>query len=286
MEYYTHNSPNSMHMSSFIAGASFKTRLKVGYYNVAYGYRLPTAIWIGYLVACASARKKVEWDHFIRHLPAPDDPYASLLDIGCGAGDFLHVAKQLGYRPLGYDPDPSAVEFANRMGLAAKVGGLPNTGLDDDAFDQICLNHVLEHVHEPILALAELFRILKPGGRIWLTQPNIDAVGLAVFGKSWRGLETPRHLVLMNPDGLKNIFTQAGFVDVELLRPRPEALGSFRASLCMSEGTLPAEDASPSGWDNGWRKKAHKADKLSATNPAVAENLTLVAWKRRGSRAS
>jgi hypothetical protein len=59
------------------------------------------------------------------------------------------------------------------------------------------------------------YRLLKPGGILWLETPNIDSVGHCRWGKHWRGLEPPRHLVLFNYRSLRTLLSQVGFQQVE-----------------------------------------------------------------------
>ncbi len=278
-KYSSHRVMDAEALRYLITGTDIATRLRTGYYNQNYGYKLENAWSIGAIVGALAPRKRTQWDYLIRHLPAPSAPGESILDVGCGNGSFLQVARGLGYLPVGLEPDPAAVEVARAAGLDVRMGGLPVTGLPESGFDQITLSHVFEHVHDPFDAANELLRLLKPGGRIWFTQPNIDAAGLSVFGEHWRGLEVPRHLLLLNVDGFKNLLGRAGFVDVELLPARLDAVPSYSASLTIREGTLPHPSYVPKSWDSRWRKRARQADKKALRDSTTAESLTIVARK-------
>ena len=106
-------------------------------------------------------------------------------------------------------------------------------------FDVITLNHVIEHVHEPIKVLKLCHELLKPGGQLWLETPNIDSFGYARFKKNWRGLETPRHLILFNRSSLTQAFISAGFpLPNDCARPSP-CVGIFMASFAMEHGYAP-----------------------------------------------
>ena len=256
--------------------------LRRGYFNSQYGHRLANALPVGGMIAHLFPQKRALWDHVIRHLPPPSGPDARLLDIGCGGGDFLGVAQKLGYRAVGLEPDPSAVKVALARNLDVHTGHLPNTQLPSEAFEQITLSHVLEHLHHPLEAAAELLRLLKPGGRIWFRQPNLGASGLNIFGKFWRGLEAPRHLCLMDIDGLTTMLRRVGFTEVELRAPIPHAESYFKQSVAISEGMIPRYDIASPGWDASWIRRAVAADRAARKTPAVAESLTVVA-RRPGS---
>jgi hypothetical protein len=56
--------------------------------------------------------------------------------------------------------------------------------------------------------------MLRPGGRIWITTPNIGSWGHLRFGQDWIGLDPPRHLVVFSQDALRRLLREAGFVDL------------------------------------------------------------------------
>ena len=94
-----------------------------------------------------------------------------LLDIGCGHGDALGPAYRASARAVGLDPDLRALRRNEALGL--KVGGdggrLP---FANASFDVITLTWVLEHVRDPGPFLAELWRVLAPGGQVVFLTPN------------------------------------------------------------------------------------------------------------------
>lgn len=98
-----------------------------------------------------------------------------LLDVGCGDGGFLNVARELGYKVSGFDFDPHAVEKARARGLDAWVSDF-DTAFEDiqlhGAFDVITLFDVLEHVPEPATFLLRAKQLIKPGGHMVFTMPD------------------------------------------------------------------------------------------------------------------
>lgn len=73
------------------------------------------------------------------------------------------------------------------------------------------MNHVIEHVHEPLKLLKECRRLLRPGGIMISITPNTNSYTHRLFQKHWRGLEPPRHLFLYNQKSLQCIARLAGF---------------------------------------------------------------------------
>jgi SAM-dependent methyltransferase len=261
--------------------ARLRQRRRRGYYNHRFGHALTPALGLGVSLFSLKPRTTAQLDQQIRHLPPPTTPGAALLDVGCGDGAFLKVASSLGYAACGLEPDPVAAKAGLARGLDIRTGSLDSTSLPDAAFEHITLSHVLEHFHDPVGAIAVLHRLLAPGGRLWIAQPNIDSSSLVRFGACWRGLEAPRHLVLMPVTTLSDQLRRAGFCDVQLLKPAPEAMFYFRQSLAMSLG---ADPYGPPGaeWTDELRAAAKAADRAAFADPRRAESMTVVASRPHG----
>ena len=278
--YYTHRSGTGTGLE--VQGSPLRrlvTGALLGRLNRVYGHALPGAApalsWLAALMA-GSVRFM---DTTIRHLPAPRGREERLLDIGCGSGDFLRVADRLGYRATGIDLDPMAVEQGRAQGLDMRVAPFPGSGLERDAFAQITMSHVLEHLHDPVGGLREALSLLVPGGRLWLSQPNLGALGLRRFGVYWRGLEPPRHLTLVDTDRLVRLLGEVGFTRVTVHAAPAVAGFFFRQSLCQQQGIDPYGDEGPRGWDLGWETRVQEADTIGASNPRHAEILTVTAHR-------
>ena len=115
-----------------------------------------------------------------------------LLDIGCGDGRFLHRMKERGWSVTGLDFDQQAARAAKeKYDIEVNVCTLEEMGYPENSFDAVTMNHVIEHVFDPVATLREVCRILKPGGMVVAVTPNADCLGLRIYGSNWRGLEPP-----------------------------------------------------------------------------------------------
>jgi 2-polyprenyl-3-methyl-5-hydroxy-6-metoxy-1,4-benzoquinol methylase len=133
-----------------------------------------------------------------------------LLDVGCGNGEFMVRMRDLGWSVRGVDPDPAAAKQGRSQGLQIFVGTVSDVP-DSTRYDVITLNHVIEHVSDPIGLLRECRRRLRPGtGTLVITTPNIKSLGHWWFKRYWRGLEVPRHLFLFSPAALSDCVIRAG----------------------------------------------------------------------------
>lgn len=135
-----------------------------------------------------------------------------LLDVGCGNGRFLAQMRQFGWQVKGVEPDHKAAKLAREYyELEVFEGTLEKASFPDESFDVITMNHVIEHVMDPMQTLVECKRILKAEGKLVVVTSNIQSLGRHLFGKNWRGWEIPRHLFLFSSQSLKALCERAGF---------------------------------------------------------------------------
>jgi SAM-dependent methyltransferase len=135
------------------------------------------------------------------------------LDVGCATGNFLDTMRRAGWQVQGVEPDEAAAAYAReRLGLPVFTGRLEQAALPAGAFDAATLWDVLEHVHAPRAVLAELARIIRPGGVLLLALPNPDSLEARLLGPHWVGWDLPRHLNLFRPRALRALLAESGFV--------------------------------------------------------------------------
>ena len=184
---------------------------------------------------------------YVERLPVPEGAVRPrLLDIGCGNGEFLLRAKKAGWEVSGCDFDPVAVEAARESGAEVRIGGAEVFRSALGSFDAVTLGHVIEHVGDPGGLLALCLDLLKPGGAIFVDTPNTDARGLQLFGRHWRGLEPPRHLVLFNWEALEQLMIRTGFERLERLPQKGLSLSLWLASDRIRSGLRPETPRRPS----------------------------------------
>lgn len=156
-----------------------------------------------------SARQRQRWVPFVAG--------GRLLDVGCGAGRYLVQMRALGWNVEGLDASEAAARaLRERTGIHVHVGTLPHPGLAEASFDAVTLWASLEHVHQPRSTLEAARRLLKPGGVLALSVPNLASWSFATFGGGWYGLDLPRHLTHFTPPTLADLARRAGFTQVEV----------------------------------------------------------------------
>jgi 2-polyprenyl-3-methyl-5-hydroxy-6-metoxy-1,4-benzoquinol methylase len=161
------------------------------------------------------------------------DPTAKgrLLDVGCGSGRFLALMRRAGWQVSGIEPDPRAAAVArDRFGIEVRPGGLDEARFRGRSFDAIVLSHVIEHAAGPLALLAGCRRLLRPGGCLALSTPNIESRGHNLFGAAWLHLDVPRHLQLFPASGLAAVLRRAGFEHVSITTAAKSAASTWLSS--------------------------------------------------------
>jgi SAM-dependent methyltransferase len=138
-----------------------------------------------------------------RHIPIPTGK--RVLDFGCGGGFFLRICRKLGAEVQGIEPSPHGAEITRRQGIPVFEGSLDEflPGHGDDRFDVITSNHVIEHVPDPIRALAGLGRLLAPEGMMTIAVPNAASSFARALRSDWHSTDLPVHLHQFSPESLK-----------------------------------------------------------------------------------
>lgn len=138
-------------------------------------------------------------------------PKGKNLDVGSGDGRFMLCLKRAGWEVEG-------CEFVERMaryqreqlGLNVKNCDLLSAKYSPAEFDSITFWASLEHLYNPLEALVEAARILKPGGTIIISLPNFHSLERVVFGEYWFPLQLPHHLFFFTPDTMRKTVEKAG----------------------------------------------------------------------------
>ena len=142
---------------------------------------------------------------------------ANVLDIGCGNGRFLQELIRKNYNAYGIElPSKSAERASQIPGLKLKIGKLCEGDYEENFFDAVTLWHVIEHLSEPKKTLQIIEKILKPGGYLVISLPNIDSIQSRLFRGRWLHLDPPRHLFFFTASELTKIMQTFGFERVAI----------------------------------------------------------------------
>ena len=126
----------------------------------------------------------------------------SILDYGCGSGDFVKYLRSKSIDAYGYEPNYNFREhdfLTNQEGWKNKK------------YEVIVLWHVLEHIHNPFDLIQSLKKRLNKGGKIFIAIPNFKSFDSKYYGKYWAGYDTPRHLWHFSRKGMGLVAKENNF---------------------------------------------------------------------------
>jgi len=136
-------------------------------------------------------------------------PHQSLLEIGCGTGDFLRYAKDKNLFVCGTEPNQKARDIANSKLGENAVSDLTISEIEQ-RFDYITLWHVLEHIPDLNRTIIEIKHKLKPHGKLYVAVPNHQSFDAKFYKNHWAGYDVPRHLWHFSADSLEKLFNSFG----------------------------------------------------------------------------
>ncbi len=138
-----------------------------------------------------------------------------ILDIGCGLGWILSS--------LGNEWDKYGIEISKfASNHATQFGNIHNGTLDDfeeSEFDVIIMNHVIEHLVDPVSALKKIRNLLKPSGIFIIGTPDFDSAAARRYGSNFRLLHDPTHISLFSSDSMHRCLRDLGFKIMQVEYP-------------------------------------------------------------------
>ncbi|HUP27090.1 MAG TPA: class I SAM-dependent methyltransferase [Chloroflexia bacterium] len=134
-----------------------------------------------------------------------------LLDVGCATGEFLVAAKAQGWEVYGVETSPIAAGRAEQAaGASIHVGTLESAPYEDSWFDAVTLWDVIEHVQSPMSYMQQAARLVRPGGLVALTTPNIRSAAFKLLGPKWWVVGPNDHIYYFAPRTMQRLLTRCG----------------------------------------------------------------------------
>lgn len=132
--------------------------------------------WAGTLWYWETPAGQLRWRRRVQMLTAHITPEMKVLELGCGVGYFTEFLAQTGAQIIANDISPDLLDVARQRVKASNVTFNEENAYDltyeDQTFDSVVGSSVLHHL-EVDQALKECFRVLKPGGTMYFTEPNL-----------------------------------------------------------------------------------------------------------------
>lgn len=135
-----------------------------------------------------------------------------LLDVGCATGEFLLAARARGWQVYGVESSPIGAATAARVpGSQIHCGTLDTADYPDGYFDVVTMWDVIEHLQSPRQYLQRIASILRPGGLLSITTPNIRSLSFWLLGVHWSEIGPNDHLYYFTPRTMARLLDECGF---------------------------------------------------------------------------
>ncbi len=116
------------------------------------------------------------------------------LDVGCSTGRALRLGQTMGFHATGLDYSEWAVDYCRSLGFETRHGSIVNQWDEGEIFDVIHCCHTIEHVPDPVADIAEMHRLLRPGGQLMMAFPNYASFPRWVLREKWGAWCLDSHL--------------------------------------------------------------------------------------------
>lgn len=150
----------------------------------------------------------------------------TILDFGCGTGDFLNTMQDSGWSITGVEPSAEArlkAEILTSINIYGSIDELPS-----QKFDVITAWHVIEHVPDLIQTIQKLKSLLNEGGIIFIAVPNYQSPDAEKYKEHWAGFDVPRHLWHFSKKSMSTLFNSVG---LNLINTIPMKLDAYYVSM-------------------------------------------------------
>lgn len=135
-----------------------------------------------------------------------------MLDVGCGYGWFLRKMQKGGWTTFGVEVNRAAAQLGrDKLGVDIFAGTLSEAQFPSKFFDYIRSNHSFEHISSPNETLQEMYRVLKPSGKLMIGVPNIAGLNARIFKENWWYLGAPVHPLNYSVATLSGLLKKNGF---------------------------------------------------------------------------
>lgn len=134
------------------------------------------------------------------------------LDVGCAFGGLMQVAEESGYSAYGAEVSDYSAGYARERFGAERIwaGNVENISLPENYFSIVSMIEVIEHLYDPVKAIRNLYRAMRPGGVILIQTADMDGLQAKRHGKNYH-YYLPGHLSYFTRTNLTRLMKETGF---------------------------------------------------------------------------
>jgi 2-polyprenyl-3-methyl-5-hydroxy-6-metoxy-1,4-benzoquinol methylase len=158
----------------------------------------------------------------------PNTKPRTILDIGCGTGEFLNACKQNRWSVTGIEPSDVARKHAKENFGIEPLSPEKLFEINEKKFNVITMWHVLEHVHQLHKTIEQINKILVDDGTLIIAVPNCNSFDAGKYGSQWAAYDVPRHIYHFTKNDIEKLFLRFGFGLKQVL---PMKFDSYYVSL-------------------------------------------------------
>jgi len=168
-------------------------------------------------------RFTLRWKH---ELIIASKPTGSILDYGCGTGEFLHYMQERKWTVSGLEPTEVARQKASEL-LRQPISKSASE-IGEQKFNVITLWHVLEHIHDLNETIRQLKKLLTEDGTLFIAVPNHESLDTKKYGAYWAAYDVPRHLWHFSKKTMKQLMSNHGLAVTDV---QPMKLDAYYVSM-------------------------------------------------------
>jgi 2-polyprenyl-3-methyl-5-hydroxy-6-metoxy-1,4-benzoquinol methylase len=152
-----------------------------------------------------------ERENAVRTISRLCPPPANLLDIGCGLGELLDIARRDGFRTFGVELNVRRAAEALKKGHNVQSGIFSPSTFEGVQFDVVILSHLIEHLPNPEELVRQVRERVRKNGLLYIATPNFGGVICAIQGSHYKSFIPPVHIAYFTRTSLKYLLENCGF---------------------------------------------------------------------------
>jgi SAM-dependent methyltransferase len=194
-----------------------------------------------------------------------------ILDVGCGEGWILELARKKGWQAYGTEFSSKAIEICEKKGIKMYSGILRPDNMEEKEFDIIVSSETIEHINNPRQELANIHQLLRKGGLLYVTTPNFNSYLRRMMKDKYAIIKYPEHLSYYTATTLNKLLTETGFSKVRLM-----TTGISVSHYELSKASDNKRDFTNKNTDEKLRRNIAKSSTLQFIKKSVNAGLSLL----------